>query len=982
MRTNLTTPSDRRGLSHDPSSRAATSGFGSTLRRWAVALLALLIAPVGCGTTGTADPKADDPLTTQQGEQRNATSALPTDPSLKIGTLENGFRYVIKPHAKPPGRVAFYLHINSGALNETTSQNGLAHFLEHMAFNGSKNYAPGELLEEIERLGILFGPHTNAHTGQFETVYKLFLPNTTPDSVSTALTMLSDFAYGLSLLDSEIESERAVIQNEKTSRDGMMMRVSQKWINAVFEGTRYAEHNIIGTDEVIRTAPRREFKDYYDAWYRPDNMTLIVVGEVDADTIAEETRRFFGPDVFRARAESRPPRTTGVGPIAERRVFIITDPELPVALVRMMALREGRDPIRSAEDFIFNEVENLGPWILNERLSVLQNAGQAAYSGAQVGVDSLQSDALMPTATAQCVAERWQPSLEQLIREIKRMSIHGITQAEFDRAREARLTAAREASEREADRDAETVIDQLNNAIGGNYPLLSARQELSLLETMFETKGPADIAKAFEKNYESGDFSYSLYYPEREGLEIPSEEQVLAVVEEAWQQMTAPPTDEEQVAEILAELPTPRPITGRVFDSELGVATLNFENQAIVRHRKMDYEEGQVYVRITLPGGILEETPETKGCSSVANLVSATSRMTSTQLRNAMIGKRVSVQGGFREDTYNMVVQSSVEDLEVGLQLAYALLTDGRIEEAQFDNWREQTEQEIGTRDSQPGAQLQDAVYSTLFGADLRFRPLSLADLERVTPQAGEAWLRRAVAQSPMEIAVVGDIDLEQIEPLMARYIGSIPAPEAGFDRLDALRKVDRKSGPFTAHREVNSVTDQAISMVGYVGANVEDVRERRSLSMASLIITERMTRKIREELGLVYSINCSNQPAVAVPGTGFIGVQVPTKPDNVDALATAVFELMREFAGEGVSDAELSTTKLQIANLQQNAFQQPGFWLTQLSELTYRNRNLDFLKGIEEFYQSLTAEEIQATAKKYFQPEREIRIKAVPGTE
>lgn len=948
-------------------------------RRWlSIGLIALVaLAPIACQSTG---PDPTDPTRTTDSPDSVVSDPLPVDPRLTIGELDNGFRYVIQPHRRPPERVAMYLHIDSGALNETTSQNGLAHFLEHMAFNGSKNYPPGEILEEIERLGIIFGPHSNAHTGQFETVYKLFMPNTNEETLDTGFTMFADFAYGLSLLDSEIEKERPIIQNEKTSRDGVRYRTSSMFLDSVFGGTRFAEHDIIGTDEVIRTAPRREIKDYYDAWYQPQRMTLIVVGEVEPAKIERKVRRFFGPDVFQARVPARPDRTTGIKPVRDERAFVLSDPEQPRAEMQMIALLPGREPIRSESQYRHNEIENLGPWILSQRLTTLQESGDAAYDAAEASVQSVESDVLLPLAYASSSSEEWRASLEQVVHEVKRMVDHGAQPSELARAKEAMLAAAQRAVELESDLDAERVIDDLSARIGAEAPLISAAQHLAELEKLFDTVTVQDVNDVFRQNYGHGKFTYVVTLPERPDLTLPTSEQVLAIAREAWSEPTTPFDDSEAPDSILETLPAPGELAHRSHDDELDITTLEFANQAIVRHRAMDYQKELVLVRFTIPGGSIEETDETRGLSAVANLVNSTSRLSSTELRNFMVGKQVGVSAGFAQDAYHVVIQSSRADLETGLQVAFAYLTDGQIEEAQLRAWKDQLREEIATRDSQPSTQLERALHETLLGDDPRFRLLQASDLERLTADAAEAWLRRTVEQSPVEVAVVGDIALDAVLPLVSRYIGGLPAPSGDFDRLDPLRKIEREAGPYEVRREFSTLTPQAQAMIGYVGVNDDDVRDRRCLTLASFIITERMTRKIREELGLVYSIDCFNQPAQAIPDTGFFGVQVPTKPENIERLATAVTELMTDFAASGPSDAELQTTKRQILNLQKEAFEKPGFWVGQLSELTYRDRTLDQLKGIEEYYQQLESSDVRSAAERVIRPDRAIRLLAVPG--
>src|SRR5688572_20806523 len=254
-----------------------------------------------------------------------AEDKLPRDPNNVYGQFDNGMQYIVRKNANPPGKVALYLHIKTGALNETAKQNGLAHFLEHMAFNGSKHFKPGELIPLLNKLGMQFGADTNAHTSYDETVYKLTMPDTKPETLDTALTIFFDYAGGLLLGEEEIDNERGVILEELRARKSVEQRLQKRGNEELFAGTRLAVHDVIGDEELIRQFPRSEFVDYWDAWYRPSNMTLIVVGDVNPDEIIAKSKEKLG--TLAPRGEGREPLKAGLKPFTEPRVLIFTDPE-------------------------------------------------------------------------------------------------------------------------------------------------------------------------------------------------------------------------------------------------------------------------------------------------------------------------------------------------------------------------------------------------------------------------------------------------------------------------------------------------------------------------------------------------------------------------------------------------------------------------------------------------------------------------------
>src|SRR5262245_13486558 len=299
----------------------------------------------------------------------SAAVPLPKDPNNVYGKFDNGFSYIVRRHKNPPGRIACFLHIKTGAYNESDKQNGLAHFLEHMAFNGSKHYAPGTLVPFLNKLGMQFGADTNAHTNTHETVYKLMLPNNTEQTLIDALIIFQDYASALQLSEQEINNERKVILEESRAHKSAGERMQKEWMRQAFPGTRAASHDVIGVEKQIAEFPKGEFDDYWNTWYRPENMTLVVVGDIDPEKVIAEAKPLFSE--LKPRTKSREPGSTGIepgkNPKPEARAIVLSDPEQVMGRVQLMALRPGRAPMKTVEEYRFNEIENLGTWIVSRR---------------------------------------------------------------------------------------------------------------------------------------------------------------------------------------------------------------------------------------------------------------------------------------------------------------------------------------------------------------------------------------------------------------------------------------------------------------------------------------------------------------------------------------------------------------------------------------------------------------------------------------
>lgn len=911
-----------------------------------------------------------------------AGQELPRDPNNVYGKFDNGFSYIIREHKNPPDRVAFFLHVNTGALNETDSQNGLAHFLEHMAFNGSKHFKPGELIPYMNKLGMRFGADSNAHTNHEETVYKLFMPDAKPETVEKAMTIFSDFANGLLLLPEEIDNERKVILEESRASKSAMERIQKEWMKKVFAGSRVAVHDIIGNEKQIAEFPREEFADYWNTWYRPENMTLIAIGDVKSDDIIKMAKKYFG--TFEARAARRDPTGAGIKPASAARAFVLTDPEQVMCQVMMTAILPPRKPIKTFEEYRADEIENIGTWIVGRRLREMVDRGDASFRGAGLFVRNLYYDALLPSAMAFGQPEDWQKMVEQIVTEMKRAIDHGFTKQELKLAKEESLSNAERAVERESTLDAAVLINRLSGAIGDQRPILSAKQELEFTKKILDDITLKEINQVFVANFKSSDYAYTLAMPEKkDGLKLPEPSDVLAVASEAWAKKTTAPTKSESTLPLLASKPKPGKVKTSETDEDLKITTAVLSNGVVVHHRYMDYEKDKVLVNILMPGGSIEENADNHGVSEVAEIAfnhPATSRLDSTQIRDLTTGRKIRVDGNIDTDTLSVSVSGSPADLGFGLELAYALLTDGKIEQAAFDNWKRLRLQQLEMMKKMPQGQLRTAMEQTVLANDPRLVDLTPEQIEKLTPAAGLAWLRHITDKAAVEVTIVGDIKLEAAMDLVCAYIGALPERSSDFAALDSLRKLNRDAGPYEKKVEFASVTPKAIVLAGFVGCEERNTSDRRALTLASRILTDRFIKRIREDEQLVYGIGCQSQPARTIPGLGMIFGAAPTDPQNGDKLAETVLEMMRDFATKGPSEDEVETAKKQVMTDLDTRMKEPDFWFAQMREMTYRHHPLEELKELPDAYKVFDADKLKAVAAKYMTDDRAIRLVVIPS--
>jgi zinc protease len=904
---------------------------------------------------------------------------LPTDPSLVTGRLPNGVRYIIRQHATPPGRVHIWTNIASGSLNETDEQRGLAHYLEHMAFNGSENFPPGTLIPFFESIGLTFGRHQNAFTSFDQTTYQLALPDTNPEHVSRALQFMSDVLFRLSLRDEEIEAERQIILEEKRARLSPRQRVGEQVLARLVPGSRLAERLPIGTEQTILSVQRRNFLDYYRTWYTADNATVMVVADVEPPVILEAITRHFGPGPA---GQATPNLDGGVRPPDAARAIVVTDPELTGTTLTITRIDRARPPTTSVGHLRRDLVETIGQWAFNRRMQNRVAAGTASFLTASASASDLAGVMRQAGLSASGQPEQWRAMLAELGEELQRARLHGFSAEEVEDARRALLSAAEQAVPRESTTPAGALIARYNRAVVAGEPIMSAAQRLELLRALLPGIRPEEVGAAFAEEFDPRHATFVYEGPSGRGE--PTEDELLRLGRRAVEVAPARTESVARAGALMDQPPRAGSIAERATHADAGVTSAWLSNNVRVHHRFMDQRRDDVAVTIVLAAGAIQETAENRGVSEAAGLAfsrPATARLSSTQIRDLMTGRKASVNGSAGTDTFTLTVAGSPVDLEHALQLAHLLLTEPRIEGPAFEQWKTRQIQAIEARRTQPQGVLAEIIADTLWPAgEVRGRPLTRPQVERLTLEAAQARLDQVIATAPIEVSIVGDLPLERALELASRYLGSLPTRERiSPDTLGQLRRVQRPRGPIEVRRELETRTPQAVVLCGFFGPDARNIADTRRMSLAARILSTRMIRVIREEKQLVYSIAAQLQPGETFPGMGLFMAAAPTEPAKTGDLAATILQMYRQFAEHGPTAEELDVAKRQIANTLDESMKEPGFWRGRLAGATYRDVRLDDIVGLPAAYQAMTAEEVRSTFASYFTPESTMTFVVVP---
>jgi len=897
---------------------------------------------------------------------------------LVTGTLENGLTYMVLQHDNPPDRAATFMHVSSGSLNETDEQRGIAHFLEHMAFNGSENFDKNDVIDFFQSIGLTFGQHQNAFTSFDQTTYTLELPDAEPETLDKAFLFFSDVAFGLKLDPEQIESERPIILEEKRTSAGPQMRVQEYIFENIAPGSRFGERLPIGTEETIKSVDRDDFVDYYESWYTPSNITVMVVADADPEMVVDRIRANFSRGERVPRPEDL---DAGVQPYSKMRGIVASDGELRDAEVSIVRIVEPAPPVRTEQRFRESLVENMATVAFNRRLEAKINEGEMRFLRGSAFSRDLFEAFRVSQVSASGEPAVWREMLRDLALELQRARLHGFSDREMEAVRAQVHAAAERAVEQEPTQPARQILQRLNGVVAEGEPFLSAERRLELVEEYADGITREEISARFAELFDTRAVTFIATLPA--SADLPTEEELVSLGREAVS--VTPEADEEVEAatSLMTELPEPGAMSEPILHEATEVRTVELDNGAVVHHRFMDYRKGSATITISLAGGELLEPADQKGVTQAAVLAwqrPATSEITSTQIRDLMTGKKVSVSGAAGRDSLALTVSGNPGELEVGMQLAHLLLTDPVVEEAAFDQWKRSTLQQIDARKLQPFGVIQEVIPETIAPGEHRLRPLEKSDVETLSREQAQWWLEKLLSRSPIEVSVVGDIDRERAFELVARYVGSLPAR----DRIApyafaAKRRIERPEGPLVGRREVETQTPMGVVVSGFFGADQSDMHDRRYLSAAARVLSTRMIKRIREQEQLVYSIGAQSQPGIAYPGYGLFFSAAPTQPAAVDRLASVIEEMFRAFAEEGPTPEEVDVVRGQIANRLDEQLKEPGFWTNILSDHVYHDRSLDEIAGVEAWYEAIEAEEMRRVFAKYFAPERRVTIIVAP---
>ncbi len=857
-----------------------------------------------------------------------ATSDIAADKAATFGTLVNGFRYIIYPNAEPPKRVSLRLHIASGSLMEADDQQGLAHFLEHMVFNGSKDFTSEELVPKMQRLGIAFGAHVNAYTSFDETVYMLDLPDLSPDTMKLAFTVMRDFGDGALLTREEIDKERGVILSEKVSRDSVETRIMEQQFAKLLPQSLVSHRFPIGIEEVIKAAPRERFTDLYSRYYTPERMTFIVVGDIDPKEMQGRIEATFSTMTNPVNAGKNP----DLGPIVQPEglvTAVFADKEVASTDVSLMLVR----PYVEKPDTAATRAEDMTLDIAHSMIS-RRFERLSKIEGSPVGSGSATNSNLfnyleLGTIDITAADDRWQDVVPILEQEFRRAIDHGFTDAELAEAKSNILNAYQQQVKQMATRESEVLASNLAKSINDNTVFSDPATDLELATKALDAIDLASCHKAFTKFWDAPGYQLILTTKDKPQ---DAEKDLAALFEESRGRPVVAPAARVLQTFGYANFGKPGSVVSRKEVKDLGITQLVLSNQVRINLKPTDFEKGKVRLLARVGSGKLVQPKDSPMLDIFATAVfegGGLGKHSNDDLQQILAGKNVSASLAIGEDAFTLGGTTTPADFTTEAQLMCASLTDpGYREEAlwQFRKAIPTLYQQLKHTPAGP----QQEMEAWLYGGDLRFTIAPVAKLSAYTIDDAKKWLTPELTKGYLELTIVGDFGIEQILPDLLATFGALPVRASVAPALDEARKIQFPNAPAAKTFTYDSKIPQGIASTLWKTAGIRgNQKEFRRLNILGDIYGDRLREEIREKLGASYSPNAGASGSDAFDGIGYVIGQSIGKPEDLDLLLKTMRDLADKLAAGGATADELDRALKPTLGQLDKSLRDNSYWLT-----------------------------------------------------
>ncbi len=920
---------------------------------------------------------AQQQATATQSQAQSLAQPMPVDPQITIGKFANGLRYYIRANKKPEKRAELRLVVKAGSILEDDDQQGLAHFVEHMAFNGTQHFPKHEVVSFIESLGMRFGADLNAYTGFDETVYMLQVPTDKPEALDRALLILEDWAHNISFEPSEIERERGVVMEEWRLGRGAGMRMLDKIFPILLKGSRYADRLPIGKPEIIQGGKAERLKKFYADWYRPDLMAVVAVGDFDKAAIEKLVTAHFAS--LPAATAPRPRPTYDVPDRPDTAYAITTDKEMTSTTVEIDTLLPTRE---QGTIGVYRQkiVNRLFSALFSARFAELAQQPDSPILGAFAGRGSFLGRKDQASLSALVKENAIERGLETLLSELERVARFGFTTAELQRQKQSELrNRERMIAEKDNRESASRAAEYIRNFLE-NETLPTADDEYALQMRFIPEITLDEINKLAREWFPEQNRLILVRAPEKNGLVIPDEAKLAAAVKAASTKELKPYVDTLAATALLDALPTPGTIAKTTTKEAIGITEWELSNGVKVVLKPTTFRADEILFRATSPGGTsLANDKDYIPANTATQVITAggLGKFNITDLRKMLTGKAATAGPFIGELEEGLSGGSSRKDLETMFQLIYLRFTQPRADATAFSVQVSQAKTMLANQRVVPEYSFYEALINASYQNHLRRRLM--------TPETVDEWdLNKSLAfykdrfadASDFTFIFVGSFDLPTIKPLVERYLGALPS----IRRKETWKDVGVRAPNGIVEKKVEKgIEPKSQAALVFSGSFEYDQMHRVVIRAMTEILQTKLLETIREELGGTYSISVSPSYQKLPKPEYSITIQFGCDPQRTDDLIKRVLQEIERFKTTGPTEKQVNDEKEALLREFENNSKQNNYLLSQITVKYQHGEDPAGLWSIPEYHKQLNAAMIQQAAKTYFNTNNYVKVTLLP---
>ncbi len=893
---------------------------------------------------------------------------IPLDPSIRVGTLPNGMKYYIKKNTKPENKVDLRLAINVGSIVEDPDQLGLAHFMEHMNFNGTKNFPGNKLVDALQTIGIKFGQHLNAYTSFDETVYMLPVPLDKPGNLDLGMKVMEDWAFNALLTDEEINKERGVVLEELRLGLGPDKRMLDKWLPVALYNSRYAERLPIGSKEILENFKPEVLRKFHQDWHRPDLMALVVVGDINVDEIEKKIKTDFGK--YKNPATPRKREFYEVPNHKESFVSIETDPDATNSQVQFIIKDEGAaKPEVTVGDYTNGIVKRLTTTMLNNRFRELINSNNPPFTFGSVNHGSFMrtKDALQGFAMTKDGGQL--AAMKVLLEEVERAKRFGFTQTELDRAKAQLLSGLeRQYNNRDKTESGALVAEYTRNFLQ-QEPIPGIAWEYEQYKSFLPTVTLAQTNQQIKDLVKEDSRVVVITGPKKDGLTYPAKDSVLKLFDDVKVAKIEPYKEKATIEHLVKPFKSNGKIVKTETDAKLGTTTLTLSNGAKVTYKKTDFKEDEIVFTARSLGGnsLLSDADYIKTQFAFPAIAEGgVNGYDKTDISNYLAGKQVNVSpfvGSLTEGLSGRTVQ---KDFGTMMELVYAYFTGLNYDPAAFNAYKEKQSAIYNNLTSDPQFYFVDQFQKFRNQNNPRFTSLIPFEKDWANTdykKAYDAYKSKFANAGNFHFYFVGNVDEAKLKEYATQYLASLPSTNKTTTFKDnGYRSV------YGNHNKVYKKGKDPKSMVQIVYGGETKYNEKEDLALSALgeVATIKVIEKLREDEGGIYGGGASGGMSKVPYGSWYFNISFPLGPENVDKLTKAALAEMQKLIDNGPEQKDLDKYKEGELNDYKVQLKDNNFWLNNLANYQLEGGDKYEILNYEDKVKALTVKDLQAVAKKY----------------